>query len=126
MAQGVRVHQLTSIKRSTYTAICSKCGPVDIVSNGSGFRCKTASDEYHRNVRKQTHGLTYQELAKLINEADGCEICGENPKRLVGDHNHTTGKFRGILCDRCNLSLGLIEDPALLEQALRYLQRTEE
>lgn len=51
-----------------------------------------------------------------------CEICGrtieettQNPnnrfkaKRLCVDHDHTTNKFRGVLCQRCNRQLGWYE-----------------
>lgn len=41
-----------------------------------------------------------------------CEVCREQPtkKRLVLDHDHETGAFRGLLCSECNLALGLLKD----------------
>lgn len=40
-----------------------------------------------------------------------CENCGTVGKRgVVFDHDHTTGKFRGWLCDNCNRALGLLND----------------
>jgi hypothetical protein len=42
-----------------------------------------------------------------------CGICkrhqSEFKKRLGVDHNHSTGKIRKLLCDRCNLGLGFYE-----------------
>jgi hypothetical protein len=55
-----------------------------------------------------------------------CEICQQPPmgryKRLHLDHDHTSGRFRGLLCDRCNLSIGKFnDDPELLRAAAKYL-----
>jgi len=42
-----------------------------------------------------------------------CKMCGVHQaalaKPLVADHDHKTGKFRGLLCDDCNRSLGYYE-----------------
>jgi hypothetical protein len=56
---------------------------------------------------------------------DTCEICDEAPKdgkRLAFDHCHAQGHFRGWLCLRCNLALGLAkDDPTLLKKLADYL-----
>jgi hypothetical protein len=55
-----------------------------------------------------------------------CELCGKPPsgRALCLDHDHETGKFRGWLCDRCNVSLGALGDnEAGLQRALQYLHR---
>lgn len=41
---------------------------------------------------------------QLAKQHGGCAICDRRPKnkRLAGDHNHTTGKRRGLLCFPCN------------------------
>jgi len=38
------------------------------------------------------------------------------------DHCHRTGKFRGILCQRCNVRLAALEDKPFVEAATRYLE----
>jgi hypothetical protein len=39
------------------------------------------------------------------------------------DHNHTTGKVRGLLCSSCNGALGLFKDnPEVVAAALLYLK----
>ena len=56
-------------------------------------------------------------------EAQGgvCAACHEEPATQV-DHDHKTGKVRGILCDGCNGGIALFdEDIALMERAVRYL-----
>jgi len=54
-----------------------------------------------------------------------CAICG-NPggkKRLCVDHDHVTGKIRGILCDNCNVGIGRLKDDiGLLYRAIDYLE----
>lgn len=51
-----------------------------------------------------------------------CDVCGENHLRIVFDHCHRQGHFRGWLCDRCNKVLGMVKDDAkLLVQLAGYL-----
>ncbi len=53
-----------------------------------------------------------------------CDLCRENNGGIVFDHCHTSGLFRGWLCDRCNKVLGLMRDnPALLSRMARYLEK---
>jgi hypothetical protein len=60
----------------------------------------------------------------------GCECCGralESGKKTHLDHCHATGKFRGWLCNRCNLGIGALGDStAAIERALAYLKRAED
>jgi hypothetical protein len=62
---------------------------------------------------------------KLIQAREGgaCEICGATQEeRLNVDHDHTTGRFRGLLCRDCNLGLGRFKDNSdLLRKAIDYL-----
>jgi hypothetical protein len=56
-----------------------------------------------------------------------CEVCGSlgyGQQGIVFDHNHITGKFRGWLCNSCNVVLGYVQDSAerLLKLAL-YLEK---
>jgi len=67
----------------------------------------------------------YVEL--LNKQGGGCAICGaianKSGKRLPVDHCHNTGKNRGILCDKCNRGVGLMnDDPTLLRKAIAYLE----
>lgn len=53
-----------------------------------------------------------------------CAIC-RTPEELVGDHDHKTGKPRGILCRNCNLAIGNMHDePRRLRAAADYIERT--
>jgi len=55
---------------------------------------------------------------------DVCDICGESARRIVFDHCHAKGRFRGWLCDRCNPTLGGVKDSTtLLAKMIAYLER---
>jgi hypothetical protein len=54
---------------------------------------------------------------------DSCEICNLNEFRIVFDHCHISGKFRGWICDRCNRTLGIVKDSSeLLIKMSEYLE----
>ena len=64
-----------------------------------------------------------------MHDHDGqCDICGTTepggPHKLFNlDHDHSTGAIRGVLCRRCNTSLGQFEDSVtLLQKAIDYLK----
>lgn len=76
---------------------------------------------YH--LMKQ-YGMTVEEYDVMVTRQDGrCAICNGCPQRLHIDHNHKTGKVRGLLCGNCNMGLGQFEDDTdRLLDALTYLQ----
>lgn len=52
-----------------------------------------------------------------------CEICGTDEFRIVFDHCHMNGHFRGWICDRCNRVLGCVKDSVdLLGKMSAYLE----
>jgi hypothetical protein len=65
----------------------------------------------------------------LLEEQGGkCAVCGklnnEGRRRLAVDHDHKTGKVRGLLCGNCNTALGLVkEDPEILSLLADYLRK---
>ena len=53
----------------------------------------------------------------------GCELGTGRYTKPAADHDHKTGKLRGILCTQCNTALGLMKDsPYRLESAIHYLE----
>lgn len=72
--------------------------------------------------RKYNYGLTNdQYLAMLEKQKGQCAICKEVLPLCI-DHDHTTGKIRGLLCDKHNKGLGFFnEDPEILQEAVSYL-----
>jgi hypothetical protein len=62
----------------------------------------------------------YDEM--LIQQQGKCLICGsEEP--LVVDHCHDTNVVRGLLCDRCNRFISLVEKSGMLEVVTDYLTK---
>jgi hypothetical protein len=63
----------------------------------------------------------------LMEKQQGCcAICGCHQaglgKAFDVDHDHTTGKIRGLLCNACNTALGLMgDDPSRLRRAADYI-----
>lgn len=72
--------------------------------------------------------ITPDDLNALIKKQKGrCAICGATTTGKRGlhvDHCHETGMVRGILCGRCNASIGMLGDRFdLVKKAYRYLLR---
>lgn len=75
---------------------------------------------------KAKYALSLSEYYLMWEEQDGvCAICKTTcSKNLAVDHDHTTGKLRGLLCQKCNRGLGLFNDNfKLLEDAIKYLEK---
>ena len=79
-----------------------------------------ASGKYKDNVLRREYGITLDDYNERVEEQRGlCLLCGK-PETLVDkptgkikslhvDHDHETGKVRGLLCGRCNRVLGIYE-----------------
>lgn len=105
------------------------------VAKGNGVRAaicynckyKRKSDEYKFRKRGKKYGyaITKDEYEKLFKLQNGvCAICKTNDDKrsLAVDHNHITGKIRGLLCIKCNVVLGIMKDsPDILRAASHYL-----
>lgn len=73
------------------------------------------------------HGITVEEYESMFTAQSGaCAICRteSSPRGLFVDHDHRSGRVRGLLCSTCNTGLGMFSDDAgLLEDAMYYLRR---
>jgi hypothetical protein len=85
---------------------------------------RAAARERVRRLRK--YGLTPEQYAAL---GKTCHICGTEKDtrkgfQLAVDHDHETGKVRGLLCSSCNCGIGYFKhDERLLAAAIEYLKR---
>jgi hypothetical protein len=82
--------------------------------------------EKWRARRIRDYGLTAEDLERMLIEQGGlCAICRRSPaRRLCIDHCHATQRVRGLLCDNCNMALGLLDDdPDRLRAAIAYVLR---
>ena len=132
--------------------LCRACGKVRPASDfhlhpnnktdGLQSRCKQCNNDARRQRRKTnpdlerdrhlryTFGITLSEYNHLLTLQGGrCKICGsqEPGDKRMGlfslDHDHTTGKQRGLLCVHCNHGLGGFRDNiANLQAAVGYLR----
>ena len=85
---------------------------------------KAAADPTYlrRKSLKQRYGMTLEAYEEMVEKQEGrCLICGELPPALFIDHDHATGKVRGLLCPRCNGALGVIETHPNLPGLFAYL-----
>lgn len=69
---------------------------------------------HRRTSRYKIYGLNEQQFdALLASQNSLCPGCGDKlfaDKATNIDHDHTTGKVRGLLCMRCNIALGVVRD----------------
>lgn len=84
---------------------------------------------------KSSHGIGRKEYEEMLPNANSvCEICHlpetkisnktGKPTTLSVDHNHESGKIRGLLCHRCNLALGYLqEDIKVAKNLIDYVEK---
>jgi hypothetical protein len=107
------------------------------INGGAALRAQDAREhrEWRRNnpeaERLRRAKFKAKLEAKRVEQAGRpkpsvCDICHQSSDlRIVFDHCHATGKFRGWICDRCNKVLGLVyDDVKLLKAMAKYLERT--
>lgn len=95
---------------------------------------EAALEYYHRSgyLRRieREYGLSADEYLAMLEAQDGrCAICRGEPHtqngrqaRLSVDHDHVTGKPRGLVCHNCNRAIGLLgDDPARALALADYL-----
>ena len=108
-----------------FTHACKKCRAKQYQNWVENNREK----ERAKNRRKRLKRLGFtQELFDLMLEAQdySCALCQTKDPGINGwqaDHDHKTGKARGVLCLRCNIGLGFLEERGLgwSEKAQSYI-----
>ena len=68
-------------------------------------RYNTTPDEVQETLIKQNYKCANSECNTIISLSETSDF----EKKAVIDHNHKNGKFRSLLCQRCNLILGYLE-----------------
>ncbi len=81
-------------------------------------------DEVKDHDLHRTYGISLIEFNEMMILQKGvCALCfkaAQGKRPLCVDHCHTTGKIRGLLCYGCNRLMVLIDNPVLLEAAIKY------
>ncbi len=125
------------------TKLCYRCHqdkPMDQFNKQSAAKdghqdfCRQCSAEMKWFYR---YGITPEDYDEMLDTQDHkCAICGVSSedyalrhkvhKRLVVDHDHSTDKVRGLLCNNCNIGLGgFDDDSARLRAGADYLDRVK-
>lgn len=106
--------------RHSYCRLCRKKYDRERWENGL--------DQKVRAVRlDKKYGMTPEDWDRLHDEQLGrCPICLRTLAEVGSihiDHDHTTGKIRGLLCNCCNMGIGQLQDsPDVIRRALQYLE----
>lgn len=125
-----------SEKPQSYCVQChnkrTKARHVERWANDERYREGCAANS-RRGALDRKYGVSVEGYAALLaTQAGCCAICGaiESHKRngkscrLAVDHNHKTGRVRGLLCVNCNRLVGIIESRSgLLAKAEIYVKR---
>ena len=108
------IHRLSSINKEQRTAICENCGLVRVRKRPGGYKCSAGA--YLADI-KVKYGKQFDQRPLT------CEVClGKN--RIVYDHAHSSGVFRGWLCNACNVALGLLrDDPVRIRKLAEYIEK---
>lgn len=90
------------------------------------IRAKTPlmTEEEKRKRNAMTTEYARRKRARLAGrpKPETCEVCGRGGN-IVFEHSHTTGRFRGWTCDRCNVALAMVNDDiVVLEKLIVYLK----
>lgn len=96
---------------------------------------KNNPEKYFFNQIKAKYGISKQDYLNMKEAQNNkCAICFEEEtapntwkedlsRRLAIDHDHRTGLVRGLLCYRCNTTLGKVDDNIkLLQNMIAYLE----
>jgi Recombination endonuclease VII len=115
---------------------------------GHSYSCKSCEEKYKKNkyatdfeyrLKIRNYSRNYMKKYKIIinndyidnifNTQNGrCAICGKHQSELKNslcvDHDHITNNLRGLLCTKCNLAIGNLEDNIeSLKAAIVYLEK---
>ena len=107
---------------------CSQCTLEDNRKHRQGAkrspkRVATMKATSKRNRVKNRYAITVEEYDNAMLTSPICEICSTS-KELCYDHDHTSMKFRGVLCRGCNKAIGQLGDTLeSLQKAVTYLTK---
>lgn len=109
---------------------CRSCWRAYYDSRGPELRARRRAAYRHTgraDHRLKRYGLTPEAFAAMLEEQGSkCAICRASlVEEVLVDHDHETGRVRGLLCRPCNSGIGhLGDDPARVRAALTYLEES--
>lgn len=117
------------------TKKCVKCGKSKPATSkyfnksktnkgGLYYWCRSCQSIHHQEV---VYGLSVVERQEIYAKQNGkCAVCNEPMpySKANTDHNHVTGKVRGLLCVFCNTLTGYVEkQPERINKVKKYLKK---
>ena len=91
---------------------------------------KKGKQSFRKAALKFKYNIEPRDLEDLHKKHDNkCAICRVSVRdirhsSLCVDHDHNTGRIRGLLCEKCNFGIGYFQDDIeLLQAAIEYLNR---
>lgn len=101
---------------------CEHCGQEVSKESSKQRWCKACVPEKKWRSIMKRYGLSQEEWTTLLAKQNGvCLLCDKKPR--VVDHDHLTGRVRGLLCDGCNSGMGFVDNKEWLEKAVRYANK---
>lgn len=105
------------------TKPCDSCGKEFVKTNNTSRWCSECVPTSAARERMMRYGISESQYQALFVRSDGlCPICLKNRATVI-DHDHKTNRVRGLICQHCNTSLHVIENPEHLQRALDYLNQ---
>lgn len=96
---------------------CKECNLVQARDNMLSKKYRLTQESYDERLKLQNYKCAICDLHYLRNIKNNKVIA------LAVDHDHETGKVRGLLCNNCNRGIGLLGDTvSSMERALQYLE----
>ena len=114
-----------------YSRYCRYGHDKQLVGQNSQRACKMCAKlRSRKDCLMHEYGLTLEQWQQMFDEQSGCcLLCGKHQselKRILQvDHDHITGKVRGLLCSPCNVQLGWLENKEFCAKASIYLARSK-
>ena len=108
----------------TRHSVCKECTKRRVKKRHEENPQRTRNNDLKRN-----YGITLEDHSRMFESQGGvCAVCkkpGDGRwSQLCVDHDHVTGKVRELLCRRCNMILGQVDDSSLLLHELAaYLRK---
>jgi len=114
--------------RSEFHKGASKCKPC--ACRDSREWARNNRDRAKSNQLMKKFGITLDDYTGILKFQGGrCAICRSTRsgvRKFHVDHDHQTGKIRGLLCHLCNAGLGCLRDsPKILSAAIGYLRQPQ-
>ena len=124
-------HPSTDFFGNVVYRTASRCKPC-VRATTQDYRQQLSPEEKERRgkVSKDTalrkkYGITLAQFDEaIVAQRDGCAVCGKWRCLPAVDHCHKSGRFRAILCRKCNTALGMIEEDEAIALALaKYIRK---